>query len=709
MTRSGFVCALPIAMLVASFTCQPAGAQAQTSFSAHTLYTGSASDILTVVGHGDFNGDGREDLIVSDVSNGADQNGWLFLSNGGGTYDPPIRLPQPVPSGKFAIGDFNNDGKLDFVAQGTSGTQMRVYLGNGDGTFQAAKTVSDGTSDVLTALVAADMNHDNKTDIVEAMATQGGPDILQVWISNGDGTFTAGQRITSGVITTAFGMVTGDFDGDGKPDVAIVRSFQGPTQIQVWYGDGAGNLGSPYQVTDPNGYEDLYGPDGVVDINGDGKSDLVTWRSQYGSSGTSQNVAQIELIEGNANRTLTFVNVPTTNCPVNVTAADYNGDGFKDLAFAEAPCSSVNTGPFTYVVRPGSSQSGVFGPEQSIYSTPYDSGNDLQTLKSSQGSKPDLVLTQHTTSNFNAGPSSIDLLTNTSSGGYFPPCNTAGLGEGIHVCQPGGTSSTSPVYFSIATAGPTPMRTAAVWVDGKKQYEQLTHAFSHYSFLDESLSLAAGTHTVTIFGTGWDNTLQKKTFTLTVSGTGNGCAAPDTAGVRVCSPTNGGGASSPTQVLATANLPGTLARMEVWVDGVKEYTETTSTQLSTMLSLSAGYHRFDVYAVNTAGAKYESTVYATVSTGGSCAADPGYDVHICTPISGSTVSSPVQVSATAHITGTLARMEVWVDGVKKYTETTSLSMNTSIPLAAGNNHRFDVYAVNTAGQKWETTVYATVP
>lgn len=701
--RLNFPRALSCAFVLAGAVLLAGSAAAQTSFSAHTLYTSAGSQIVSVVGHGDFNGDGREDLAASGA-----QNGLLFLSNGDGTYDAPVRLPQAVSTGKFAIGDFNNDGKLDFVAQGASATQMNVYLGNGDGTFQPAKTTSDGTSDVTTWLLAVDLNHDNKTDLVQTMTAGGGSEALQVWISNGDGTFKAGPRITSGLIATDFGMVTGDFDGDGKADVAIVRTYSGPTQIQVWWGDGAGNLGSPYNVTDPDGYEDLYGPDGVADINNDGKSDLVTARFQYGISGTSKYVPQIELIEGNSTRTLTFVNVPTSNCPVNPTVADYNGDGFNDLAFAEATCGQTLSGPFTYVVKPGSS-SGSFGAEQTIYTTPYQSGYDLQAIKSTQGSKPDLVLTKDDTANYNAGPDSIDLLTNTSSGSYFPPCNTANLAEGINVCQPTGSSSTSPVYFSIAAAGPTPMRTAAVWVDGVKQYEQLIHAFSRYSFLDESISLSSGTHNVTIYGTGWDNTLQKKTFTLTVGGTGNGCAAPASAGVRICSPTNGGGANSPTQVLATANLPGTLARMEVWVDGVKEYTETTTTQFSTMLSLSAGYHRFDVYAVNTAGAKYESTVYATVSTGGSCAADSGYDVHICTPVSGSTVNSPVQVQATAHITGTLARMEVWVDGMKKYTETTSVSLNTSIPVAAGNNHRFDVYAVNTAGTKWETTVFATEP
>jgi hypothetical protein len=52
-------------------------------------------------------------------------------------------------------------------------------------------------------------------------------------------------------------------------------------------------------------------------------------------------------------------------------------------------------------------------------------------------------------------------------------------------------------------------------------------------------------------------------------------------------------------------------------------------------------------------------------------------------------------------------MEVWVDGVKKYTETSSTTLNTTLTLAAGS-HRFTVYAVNTAGTKWDQVVSATV-
>lgn len=154
------------------------------------------------------------------------------------------------------------------------------------------------------------------------------------------------------------------------------------------------------------------------------------------------------------------------------------------------------------------------------------------------------------------------------------------------------------------------MRTAAVWVDGRKVAEQLTHAFSNYSFLDASVTLAAGSHSVTVFGTGWDNTLQQKSFTLTVSS--GACSAPTSAGVHVCQPGSGATVSSPVAIEAAATITGKLDRMEVWVDGVKKYMETSSTTLNTTLSLPAGTHRFGIFAVNTAGTKWEGVADATV-------------------------------------------------------------------------------------------------
>ena len=96
-----------------------------------------------------------------------------------------------------------------------------------------------------------------------------------------------------------------------------------------------------------------------------------------------------------------------------------------------------------------------------------------------------------------------------------------------------------------------------------------------------------------------------------------------------------------------------------------------------------------------------------VPTAAACSAPSSNGVHICAPTNGSTVSSPVVVKAASTVAGTIARMELWVDGVKKYTATSSKQLNTTISLAAGS-HRFSVFAINTADQKWQSVVTATV-
>jgi hypothetical protein len=702
--------ALVCSTILASSALIPLTAFSQTpaTFSAHAIY--NSSDLLETVAHGDFNGDGREDFIVSDFVSGAPLKTLLFLSSGDGIYAAPITLAQVVSPDTLSVGDFNHDGKLDLVGAGSTGSGLAVYLGNGDGTFQVPRVVADSTysSETFGGVIAADMNHDNKTDIVEVITVPGNY-TLQTWISNGDGTFTAGQRITSNVLIGG-APVLGDYDGDGKPDVALVYSNQGQTTVQTWFGDGSGNLTSPITFNDPDNLEDTFSAKFSYE-NGSGHSVLLGGRFSYFIGGPATYQPQISMLTVNANRTYAFSTVATTNCPESVSMADFNGDGVNDLIFSEFPCSSGGGGvaPYTIVAKYGSS-GGTYGAEQTVFNNGFYVSS-LDVLKSTQGTRPDVFFNYWTGAQPNSGaaaaPQAIGLLNNDTTTGSFPVCGTANLVEGVNVCAPASTSATSPVNFSVSSAGPAPMRTAAVWVDGSKVAEQLTHAFSRYSFLDQSLTLAAGTHSVTVFGTAVDGTLQQKTFSLTVGGSGGSCAAPASPGVNICTPANGAYVGSPTQVTAAANIVGTLARMEVWVDYTKLYTETTSTSLNTSLSLAAGFHRFDVFAVNTAGTKYQTTTYATIGDG-TCAADTGYDVHVCSPLASSIDSSPVRALATAHIVGTLARMEVWVDYVKQYTETNSLTLNTSLPLASGQ-HRFDFFAVNTAGTKYQTTVTATVP
>jgi FG-GAP-like repeat/Bacterial Ig domain len=579
----------------------PASALSQISFqSQQVAQSPSVSDIAA---HGDFNNDGREDLMITRYTSAP---GLLYLSSGDGTYQAPINLPQGVSPGFAAIGDFNGDGKLDFAGAGASGSQMRIYLGNGNGTFQAAKAVADSTAsgESIQAIVAADVNHDGKTDLVEIVTSSSNVPVLQVWISNGNGTFTAGQRI-SNVLGGLFGAYAGDFDGDGKPDIAMVYADKGPATVQIYYGDGAGHFGSPFKITDPNSYDDpnLH----LADINNDGRSDLVSSAFIYGVSGTSQFLPKLAVFSGNSNRTLSYSNITTNQCPGGVAVADFTGDGINDLAYSEASCTTASTSNF--VIRPGTGK-GSFGAEQTVYQNTY---NIFQpsTVRSTIGTEPDLIFTENLGPNNNPStnpPEALVLLSN-SSRGAFPNCGII-VAEGINICQPQ-PKSASPVIFSLATAGPTPMRTAAVWVDGKKVDEQLAHAFSNYSFLDASIPMTFGTHKITIFGTGWDNTLQQKTFSVDVNST-NGCGAPTSPGVDLCQPAQATTVSSPVQIRATATVTGTFARMEVWIDGVKKYTQTTNPVLLTTIPVSAGSHRFGVFAVNTAGTKWEAVVTATV-------------------------------------------------------------------------------------------------
>ncbi len=567
-----------------------------------------------VVAHGDFNNDGREDLMVI-TYNATSQTyiDQLYLSSGDGTYEAPKALPTLVQ----AVGDFNHDGKLDFAALGSPGV-VSVYLGNGDGTFQAPRT-STGLGSAYSSLIPVDLNHDGKTDLVGTYFGDGAnsPATLQLLISNGDGTVSKGQTIVASTGSlakqAASGAVSGDFDGDGKPDIALVygitydsataKDNSLPTTVQVWYGDGAGHLGSPSLTTDPNKYYDFSAI--AADLNNDGRSDIVSVASTPGVGGTKF-LPVLSVFTGNSNRTLSYKTIATSECAgqgaENIAVADFNGDGLNDLVYDESTCSTSSAN--TEVAVQLGTGSGNFGPEQFIYQN-LQQISLLYAVRTTFDTKPDLVFDQ-----FNGGSTdNVVLLTNTSTGS-FPGCGLSGIAEGVAVCTPG-ASATSPVKFSVATAGPTPMRTAAVWVDGKKVAEQLTHAFSNYSFLDASLSLAAGKHSITVYGTGWDDTLQKKSFTLAV-GSGSSCSVPASPGVHVCQPAGGATVTSPVQIQAASAVTGTFARGEVWVDGVKKYSETTSTSLNTTLTLAAGSHRFAVLAINTAGTKWEQVVTATV-------------------------------------------------------------------------------------------------
>lgn len=164
----------------------------------------------------------------------------------------------------LAVGDFNGDGELDLVTVvGAQQPSFQILVGNGDGTFQPATDFPLSSLINAAGIAVGDFNKDGKLDIAIAGATFSGP-VVSVLLGNGNGTFGAEVDYpTAGSLS----VVTGDFNGDGKTDLAVGG---GDISILLGKGDGTFKPYLPVSVSS-NGADSL----AAADLNHDGKLDLV--------------------------------------------------------------------------------------------------------------------------------------------------------------------------------------------------------------------------------------------------------------------------------------------------------------------------------------------------------------------------------------------------------------------------------------------------
>jgi uncharacterized protein (DUF2141 family) len=603
---------LLLAVSVAALLSLPATSQTP-SFTFHKARVNKND---TVVLHGDLNGDGHEDLITifrPQSEDGAAGNFSSVLSNGDGSYKAPVTYTFPSVSGGIpaVLADFNGDGKLDLAAPVVGQNRYYLYFGNGDGTFRARVTRYIG--DQMVTLGAADVNHDNKTDLLLLTTSSGAQSSdLQVLFANGDGTFRTGPT-THGLPFADLSsdypvkLLSGDFDGDGNADVALWvdggGGFDGSYLVQVLSGNGAGNFTMTYSDSTAGGLLE------AADVNGDGITDLISTATLFcHDPGCNGEQPFLIAFYGATNRQMQYAQIPTNGCPSaqggdQIAVADFNGDGIPDIAFTQDPkCAQSSGSNIAILSGKGNKQ---FGAQTSVSSTSYGFEAGPFAVRANIDTKADIVYTDFSSS---SSADEVATLLNQPSGN-FPTCNAPNAAVGINVCSPG-SSASSPVNFAIGASGDTPMRKAEVWVDGKKAAEQLTGAFSNYAFLNTSIPMTTGSHRVVLYGVGWDNSLDSKVFTLNVNAS-TSCSAPTSAGVHICSPVSGSTVPSPVQISAAGKVNGTLASMQVWIDGVKKYSVAAST-INTTLTVAAGSHRFAVLAVNTSGQSVESAVDATV-------------------------------------------------------------------------------------------------
>jgi hypothetical protein len=330
----------------------------------------------------DVDGDGRLDIVVTnqysgDVSVLLNDPARPFCSElrfraGIGLYWVDQRDGRPVihtfqGSAGVVAGRFDEDKVTDLVVTNSGANSFSLLHGTGLGGFlnpQAAQTFSTGVRP--TAVVAGDFNGDGNLDV--AILNEGSQDI-SVFLGDGHGGFTAGDRLSAGNAPT--GLALADVNGDAIPDLLVGNVFG---DVLVLLGKGDGTF-QPYQRTDRhvalaiadltgNGQQDFIFADAgldrvtvqypqpgktftqdrnngllapgavaVKDLNGDGIPDLVV-----ANSGGNDVLVYLGLGSGQFDRARSFF--AGTN-PAGITIADLNNDGIPDLVVANEGSNDV--------------------------------------------------------------------------------------------------------------------------------------------------------------------------------------------------------------------------------------------------------------------------------------------------------------------------------------------------------------------------------
>ncbi len=297
----------------------------------------------------DVNKDNHPDLIVAGQPSSlaiTDPAVQIFLNNGTGLFGPAINgpaLPDKTAS-NAAVADFNRDGNPDIATN-----DGYILLGDGKGDFTLKSGLQFLAADNL---IAADLNNDSKIDLatVTFFSNQTYKNTVGIFLGNGDGTFTPGQRYSS--IFGGGNIGVSDLDDDGNPDIIvgfadpyIFGSDHGAASYSYFLmGRGDGTFaGATSNLA--LGIPDDVGPAfAVADLNGDNKPDIVTTNS--GTSGL-----ELYTLTGNgdgtfapgASKAITAANASTSN-PVLALAADLNSDKNVDAIIGITSQSAAQTG-----------------------------------------------------------------------------------------------------------------------------------------------------------------------------------------------------------------------------------------------------------------------------------------------------------------------------------------------------------------------------
>jgi hypothetical protein len=312
-----------------------AGFAQPVSFEKAKNFTVGVNPVFVVTGNFNDTVDAFTDIAV--VNNASERVSILLGDGDPATLTFTTRPSLPVGNSPLgaAVGDFSNDTHQDIAVANFGGDNVFIRLGVGDGTFTSlSPDLAAGNGPIFIAV--ADFNNPPDGNLDLAVANHKSNNV-SIFMGNGDGTFTEATGSPIAVGNRPISIAVQDFDGDGNLDLAV--SNFGGKSVSILLGNGSGVF-SPATQCDTNLVATCAvggQPVSIVtgDFNGDGLPDLAT-ADQIGR--------KVSILLGNGTTTPTtglFDDARKfslgNKTPVSLTTADFNGDGALDLAAAHFP------------------------------------------------------------------------------------------------------------------------------------------------------------------------------------------------------------------------------------------------------------------------------------------------------------------------------------------------------------------------------------
>lgn len=497
---------------------------------------------------GDIDRDGKADILVTNGTNILT----IFYGNGNGTFTRVnYTLPSPNVATGVVVSDFNRDGKPDIalaVQTGSSSFGVRRIFGTGTRTLGSSASVYSQSSPI-TGIFTGDLDGDAKADIVavSGQCFRGGGCVTQVARLFGDG--SGGFSVIQNALDGFANLTIADLNKDGKSD--IVAAFTNsvgtvPSGIQVVYGSATRSSYTPITYADPALADYLEAPQ-VADFNGDGKNDvaaLVIWNP----CSTCASTESLFVFDGASNFSSVSHSAisaaPTFPSPLTVMDIDPKlGNKKPDLITSnydsgtlEALFNSTSSGTWSMCPDSASPEaihvctpaSGAIFSGSVPFSVAANSFYPIRKLEIwVNGAKKSETYNTYATEAFvdtslalangtytatvvAAGYDNRLIKKNVSFAvGGSSSCPAPSTGTGTVICSPAnGSTVSSPV--SVVAKGGSSVTFMEVWVDGTKRFQTSGNNVS------TSLTLAAGSHHLSVFGKNGSTVLSKAVSDFTV-------------------------------------------------------------------------------------------------------------------------------------------------------------------------------------------------